>query len=170
MTRDPGFACHSCGGFHAEIPMSYPAFAPVYWRAELDEDPDSVLSADQCVIEGREYFSSGRLEIPVVDAESVFSWDVWVSLSPQNFDRAAKLGESAGREREPPYFGWLSTDLALYSPSTIDLKTHLHTRPVGQRPLVELEPTAHPLAIEQREGITMDRVRRIAEAVLHAGW
>jgi len=32
---------------------------------------------------------------------------------------------------------------------------------------VELESTDHPLAVEQREGITMDRVQEIAEALLH---
>ena len=30
-----------------------------------------------------------------------------------------------------------------------------------------LKPTYHPLALEQREGITMARVREIAEALLH---
>lgn len=29
------------------------------------------------------------------------------------------------------------------------------------------EPTDHPLAVEQRVGITMDRVREIGEALLH---
>jgi hypothetical protein len=47
------------------------------------------------------------------------------------------------------------------------LKTHVHTRPVGQRPYIELEPTDHPLAVEQRNGITMARVRDIAAALLH---
>ncbi|WP_412543093.1 DUF2199 domain-containing protein [Longispora sp. K20-0274] len=72
-----------------------------------------------------------------------------------------------GREAEPPYFGWLSTELGLYTPSTINLKTNLHTRPVGQRPLIELEPTDHPLAVEQRCGITRARVQEFAESLLH---
>jgi hypothetical protein len=45
--------------------------------------------------------------------------------------------------------------------------THVHTRAVGRRPFVELEPTDHLLAVEQREGITQERVREIAELVLH---
>jgi hypothetical protein len=57
--------------------------------------------------------------------------------------------------------------LSLYSPSTLNLKTNAHTRPLGRRPSVELEPTDHPLAVEQRTGMTQDRVREIAEAVLH---
>ncbi|APZ93323.1 hypothetical protein Fuma_02940 [Fuerstiella marisgermanici] len=56
--------------------------------------------------------------------------------------------------------------LPLY-PDTFLLKTHVHTRTLGLRPFVELEPTDHPLAVEQREAITMDRVREIAEALLH---
>lgn len=73
-----------------------------------------------------------------------------------------------GRESEQPYFGWLSTELGLYSPRTTNLRTNAHTRPIGRRPSIELEHTNHPLAVEQRTGITRDRVREIAEAVLHA--
>ncbi|MFE3991663.1 DUF2199 domain-containing protein [Streptomyces goshikiensis] len=89
-------------------------------------------------------------------------------MSRENFARAADRWDTPGREAEEPYFGWLSTDLSLYIPSTINLKTRVHTRPVGQRPLVELEPTDHPLAVEHRTGITLERVREIAESVLHS--
>jgi hypothetical protein len=47
------------------------------------------------------------------------------------------------------------------------LKTDVHLRPLNKRPLVELEPTDHPLAVEQRNGITMARVREIVEPLLH---
>jgi Uncharacterized protein conserved in bacteria (DUF2199) len=49
----------------------------------------------------------------------------------------------------------------------VNLKTHVHTREVGRRPFIELEPTDHPLAVEQRDGITWERVQEIAEQVLH---
>lgn len=45
-------------------------------------------------------------------------------------------------------------------------KTHVHTRPVGEKPFVEVESTNHPLAVEQRTGITVTRVRQIAEHAL----
>ena len=35
---------------------------------------------------------------------------------------------------------------------------------VGERPLVELEPTDHPLAVEQHAGITLGRVQRSSVA------
>lgn len=52
---------------------------------------------------------------------------------------------------------------------TLGVKTHVHTEPVGTRPHIVLEPTEHPLAVEQRTGITVERVQRIAEAILHPG-
>ncbi|MGW7080034.1 DUF2199 domain-containing protein [Streptomyces sp. NPDC054866] len=171
MTSDHGFTCSYCGKHHAETPMSYATSAPYVWDESFADAPDSLLSSDQCVIQAQHYFVKGLIEIPVIGSDDVFSWAVWVSLSRDNFSRAADLWDSPEREAEEPYFGWLSTELGLYSPSTVNLKTHVHTRQVGRRPFIELEPTDHPLSVEQRTGITMDRVRKIAETVLHsANW
>ncbi|KJK44688.1 MULTISPECIES: DUF2199 domain-containing protein [unclassified Streptomyces] len=147
--------------------MNYTAGAPAVWDPAFADSDDCLLSSDQCVIRAQHYFVKGLIEIPVIDSDEVFSWAVWVSLSRENFSRAADLWDTPGRETEKPYFGWLTTDLPVYSPTTLNLKTHVHTRPVGERPLVELEPTDHPLAAEQRTGITRDRVREIATAVRH---
>jgi hypothetical protein len=108
-----------------------------------------------------------RIVIPVIDADTEFDWGVWVTLSPTNFKRMNELWMTPGRESEPPYFGWLSTLIPIYQPSTLNLKTHVHTQPVGHRPLIELEHTDLPLALEQCTGITTTRVQQIAEEVRH---
>jgi hypothetical protein len=164
-----GFTCHTCGKYHAELPLHYGAPAPASWFAvpEAERAQRCTLTADQCVIDGRYFFVLGNLELPIRGAQESFSYGVWVSLSAPNFQRTCELWEQPGRESEPPYFGWLNTSLPGY-PETVHLKTLVHTRPVGVRPLIELEPTAHPLAVEQREGITLERVRQIAEALLHS--
>lgn len=167
MTNDLGYTCSCCGEYHAELPMGYSATAPDVWDASFEGRADSLLSSDQCVIKAQHYFIKGLIEIPVIGSDEVFSWGVWVSLSRDNFSRAADMWNTPGREDEKPYFGWLTTELPIYSPGTTNLKTNAHTRPVGQRPFIELEPTDHPLAVEQRTGISLDRVREIAEAVLH---
>lgn len=149
--------------------MSYSTMAPDVWDEAFANASDSMLSSDQCVIEAQQFFVKGMIEIPVISSDRVFSWGVWVSLSRDNFARALNVWETPGRESEPPYFGWLTTSLSIYLPNTLNLKTNLHTRKVGQRPFVELEPTDHPLAVEQRTGVTLDRVREIAESVLHPG-
>lgn len=166
-----GYNCSTCGAFHSGLPFSYgsPAPAPYFDIPEAERESRTLLSSDQCIIDNEHFFVLGRLEIAVPDGEeSLFSWNVWVSLSKENFERMSQLWETEGRENEPPYFGWLSTKLPCYDDDTFLLKTNVHTRPVGERPYVELEPTDHPLAIEQRNGITVKRVQEIAECVSHS--
>ncbi len=163
---DLGFVCGSCGQRHEGLPFAYGSDAPAYWSDELAADGSSVLEDETCIIRGEHHFVRARLVLPVIDTERDFEWGVWVSLSPDNFRRMLDLWETPGREQEPPRFGWLSTELP-YGNSTLNLKTHVHSEPVGVRPHIELEPTSHPLAVEQRAGITVARVQEIAEQLLH---
>lgn len=88
-----------------------------------------------------------------------------MSLSEANFTRTVEEWNINGREdRLEPMFGWLATSLPCY-PETINLKTMVHTRRIEIRPYIELEPTDHPLAVEQRVGISLKRVQNIAEEV-----
>jgi hypothetical protein len=163
-----GWRCRCCGEVHGELPMHYGAPAPALWFTipEAERERRCLLSSDQCIIDDQYFFIVGNLELPVAGVREPFSWDVWVSLSDRNFARACELWEQPVRESEPPYFGWLSTSLPGY-PDTLHLETNVHTRTVGRRPRVELKPTDHPLAVEQRQGITLARVQEIAELVLH---
>lgn len=164
----PGYTCHSCGAHHPELPLSY--FVPlpdaVTWLPEAERATRCMILDEICVIDNEYFFIRGNIEIPVQGQRTPFGWTVWTSLSRANFERALRLWESPDRAQEPPYFGWLNNHLPPY-PSTIDLATHVHTRAVGIRPSVELEPTDHPLAVEQRDGITLARVEEIAEIMLH---
>ena len=49
----------------------------------------------------------------------------------------------------------------------MDLKTLVHLRDRGIRPFTELEPTDHPLAVEQREGISIQRVTELYIIMVH---
>ncbi|GIF08782.1 DUF2199 domain-containing protein [Actinoplanes siamensis] len=161
------FACAICGSTHSGPPLSFAAPAPEFWRPEMAEADGCLLDSDLCVISGERFFIRGLIELPVWDTGDVFTYSMWVSLSRQNFTRAVDVWEEPGRETEPPYFGWLSNEIGGYEPSTLNLKTMVHTRPVGQPPYIELEPTGHPLAIEQRAGIFRSRVEEIASFHLH---
>jgi hypothetical protein len=163
-----GYYCATCGEYHPGPPLSYSVEAPYQWFAIPQEEREirAELTSDQCIIDGQHFFVRGQLELPIVDHLAPFVWGAWFSLSEENLRRATGLWEQEERENEPPYFGWLCTALPGY-PSTLNLKTMLQTLPVGDRPFVEVEPIDHPLAVEQRSGITMNRVREIAEIVLH---
>jgi hypothetical protein len=167
MSTEDQFTCRSCSQLHPGPPLAYGMEAPAYWSPELTTDPLNVLDPEICVIVNQGFFVRGLIEIPITDSDDVFAWNIWVSLSKDNFFRTIDLWEQPGRETQPPYFGWLSCEIPGYRPSTLNLKINLHTRPLGERPLIELEPTDHPLAVEQRNGISRARVQQIAEAVMH---
>ncbi|WP_233163639.1 IS630 family transposase [Glycomyces salinus] len=133
MSTPVGFTCSCCGEHHATLPMGYSTTAPAIWEPSFADAPDCLLSADQCVIKAQHFFVKGLIEIPVLSNDDVFSWGVWVSLSRENFARMVDLWETPGRESTEPYFGWLTTELPVYRPSTINLKTNVHTRPEAPR-------------------------------------
>ncbi|WP_199234704.1 DUF2199 domain-containing protein [Kribbella sp. VKM Ac-2568] len=62
---------------------------------------------------------------------------------PKSFVHISGRWQTEGREHDDPYFGWLSSALD-HDPTTVNLATNLHSRPVGVRPFIELEPTNHP--------------------------
>jgi hypothetical protein len=161
------FACGTCGADHDGPPLSFAAPAPDYWQPEMADREGCLLDGDLCVISGEQFFIRGLIELPVWDTGDIFTYSMWVSLSRPSFTRAVDVWEQPGREKEPPYFGWLSNVIAGYEPSTLNLRTNVHTRAVGQLPYIELEPTGHPLAVEQLAGITRTRVEEIASFHLH---
>lgn len=164
-----GFLCATCGKHHDHLSLCFGPSAPALWFAlpEAEREARAELASDQCVIDGKYFFVLGRILLPVIDGPEPFVWLALVSLSEANFLRMSQLWHTEGRESEPPYFAWLQSALPSYEPSTLSLKTSVHTMPVGERPLIELEPTDHLLALEQRNGITMARVQEIVEAALH---
>jgi hypothetical protein len=155
------FECTSCGDWHEGMP-TFGAAAPLYFYAvpAAERGERCVLGSDTCVVDREFFFVRGSLELPVHGASEPFAWGVWVSLSKANFDRFLACFGERTRSHIGPFFGWLSAELPLY-PSTENLKTHVHLRDEGIRPYIELEPTDHPLAIEQRHGISAERVTEI---------
>lgn len=163
-----GFHCRTCGEFHSELPLCLGLDAPAFWYSipEQERSTRTLLSSDQCIIDDEHFFVRGRIIIPINGTSDSFIWLVWVSLSKQSFVRASELWETEGRESEPPYFGWLQSALP-YDVSTLSLKTNVHTMPLGERPLIEVEPSSHQLALEQASGISIERVQEIVERAFH---
>ena len=116
---------------------------------------------------GSHHFILANLELPYKEHEK-FVWTCWISLSDASLERIDNRWEAEGRENDEPAFGWFSNDLPTYDPPTWSLKARVHQRPVGERPWIELEPTDHPLAIEQRDGISDERISAIHHAFSEA--
>lgn len=161
------FTCVKCGEVHTGMP-SFGWDYPVHYLEvpPSERDQRCSLGTDDCVIDERWFFVRGCLEVPVIGEEQPFSWGVWVSLSDASFREWIRTFDMAERSDVGPFFGWLSSHIWIY-PETVNLKTRVHLRNHGIRPFVELEPTDHPLAIEQRDGISVERLAEIYALVTH---
>jgi len=147
-------------GANLDLPMLWKA---VQWYSVLEGERDSRTrrSADVCIIDRKDFFIRRGIEIPIVATGATFIWGVWVSVSRESILRIDELWDATVIENEPPKFGWLSNHISEY-PDTLNLKALVHLRTGNKRPSIELEPTDHPLAIEQRVGISLERVEEIA--------
>ncbi len=145
------YACSICGEKHIDLPhIGYAA--PFQWADEFIKDPNSLLTEDLCIIEGRDFFVRGVIEIPVHDYESEFGWGVWVSHKEENFKAYRERSDTADIG---PFFGWLSTTIDYYPESTLELKTMAYYQGDGLRPRILLEESEHPLHCQQRDGISL---------------
>lgn len=158
------WTCHCCGKQFNNLTLAVALLVPDPWLelTEAEREARGKIDSNLCSIDDH-YFVRGCLDIPIVGHEDVFSFGVWVSVSKESFTRILDLWDEEIRGDQPPLFGWLCNSILGY-PDTYALKTHVHLRDGGIRPFIELEPTDHPLAVEQREGITLNRVEEIVAA------
>ena len=161
------YGCRTCGQSHRGLPawhFAAPVQALAVPRPERAKRVE--LTEDDCVIDAREFYVKGLLEIPVHGVQEPFVWGVWLSLSEESYLRFAESFDDPKRSAGESFFGWLCNSVPDY-PETQLLKTYVHVREYPMRPWVELEPTDHPLAVDQREGITRDQAIAMAERLLH---
>ena len=166
-TLDLFWTCSCCGKQYDKLSLAYALDAPDAWLAlPADERSDrDILWTDSCVIDQQQYFIRGRIVIPIVGHDEPFIWGCWASVSRESFERFGKLWDAPAREQEPPLPAQLANDNPIY-PATLGLACSVVMKNARRRPSFEIQSADHPLAIEQRNGITLDRVKEIASKVL----
>ena len=149
-------------GAREQLPLCYSSAAP--WKmmvSESEVDERVRMTEDTCIVDGEAFFIRGHIEVPLQGTDETLVYNVWCSLSRASFEGVLERWDDAKRHEAAPVFGWLSTELSPY-PSTLNLKALVHQRRTGLVPLIELEPTEHALAVEQRDGISRARHEEIA--------
>lgn len=161
------FECGACARVHEGMPCFSWDFPAQYLAVPEGERSARVrLTDDVCVIDEEWFFVRGLLELRVHGYTEPLRYAVWLSLSQSSFAQYMATLEQVDRA-SAKYFGWLCTAIPGY-PDTQLLKTMVHVRQWPTRPFVELEPTDHPLAVEQRGGIPAWRAQQIAERMMHS--
>jgi hypothetical protein len=153
------YRCSVCDEIHDDLPHLGSDRPDMWWGIPKEERGRRIeLTSDTCIIDGEDFFLRGVIELPIHDAPSPFTFGVWVSQSRASFLEYLQFPDSA---TIGPFFGWLCTRIDYYPEETLFLKTMAHFRDGNLRPAILLEPTDHPLAVDQREGITLEKAWEI---------
>lgn len=149
-----GYVCTCCGQTHDGLPdlaFDQPAYARDV--PENERETRVQLGTDLCVVDDEFYFIRGVIEIPLRGSEEKFGIGAWVSQKASNFQTYV---ENYDTPDIGPFFGWLSNNFLYCGAQALNLKTMVHFRGQGKRPSIELEPIDHPLAVAQRDGLTLE--------------
>jgi len=164
--HDSNWTCPSCGSQHQGI-FDLSCDKPDFWQRneEIKDNSDvlnfsDILTEDFCKIENEDFFIRCVLELPIIESNQTFGFGVWSSISKDNFDLYLKTFDEGQQSHLGPWFGWFSNQLQGF-PETINLKCHIYPNDENTRPVIELEPTDHPLSIAQQKGITFDELLEI---------
>ena len=158
--------CRICGKKHDSVPNCFGIENP--WRAFVPDhefDRRVKLSKDQCVIDEAYFFIRGHIELPIKGTPNSLAFSVWSSLSEKSFYQMSERWDEADRHEDAAYFGWLSSPISPY-PDVLNLPLSVQTREPGLVPLFTVTQSDHPLAIDQRNGITVRRWHEMALAVM----
>ena len=149
-TPPSGYYCSSCGEYHSNIPMNYGFDAPLYYYLIPEEERATrcELTKSQCIIDEKYFFIRGHVQLKVENNPNSFHWSIWASISESDFNNVCENWDDENRILQPAYTGELANDLEPY-PVTRGLMVNIITRPVGMIPIFQLQPSDHPLYLEQ---------------------
>jgi hypothetical protein len=156
--------CEVCGGTLDGLPFTLRVDCPSAWTADVAIHPQSELLHAQCVIGGERFFLHGVILMPITDADGDFEWGIWVEVAEDDFIARCSRWSIRGREHDLPVRARLAVVLPGYGGSTVGLPGLLQDRAVGHHPLFTIADTGHPLARDQRYGITTARVHELVHA------
>lgn len=169
---DGAVACRSCGANHGLFDIAYGK--PDAWPEDEEKRPNAeilsarhVLTEDFCILDGRYFFIRASLLLPLrATASAALGLGVWCGLLEKDFrDYVASFDEGV-QAHFGSWAGRLSNRLRGY-PDTRNLRARVRPLDGRRRPVVTLVDGDQPLAPEQRDGLTFERLLEIYAAHGH---
>jgi hypothetical protein len=150
--------CDACGLDHdGEL------FELGYFRPDVIVGMDAEARAararesnDICRLDESRFFLRGVLPLPIHGRDDGYMLGVWVEVSAASFARIHALWTDADQANEPAFAATLANDVRHHPGSLGQAVTVRLTGPTT-RPSVFVVDPAHPLAIEQRDGVSFHR-------------
>lgn len=153
------FKCSVCGKTHDLPAMTFAA--PDYWSGlSPAQRAKGQITADDCIVDGQ-HFIRCTLPVAIKGETEPFTFGIWAWTTPANYQKFA----AAFRDQDQSKVGALAAKLANNLPEefqgALGLRCMLWPQDKRQRPIVQLEPTDHPLSNAQRDGLSFERIHRL---------
>ena len=158
------FHCEACGQDHDLSNVAIALQRPYHYFEVPEKERASriKINDDLCSIDGKLFLIRGVLQIPIKGTDGTFDWGLWALIDRSDFDRYLKLWDVEIDPDEPPMPGLLSGNPPGYPEANLtDLTIHLQSG--GQRPLFKVVDSDQQLAIDQREGISFEKIHPLIE-------
>lgn len=155
MATTYSFTCRCCGKVYNELPLCFGNDYPDFYFSVPPEERESRVEHTEslCVVDERHFFHRGRITIPIVDYHEDLIFNVWTSISKENFELRNEMWNDIDRAKYGPYFGWLQTTVPTYG-NTLNIKTMAYESEAGLIPTIKVIEDLHPLKTDQEKGIT----------------
>lgn len=157
------FICAICDREHTGLPLDVAYKRPdQFFAIPKDELKNrAVFTDDGGWIDDKQFFIRGVLKLPIHETESEFAFGAWAEIQEQDFLRYLEIDiNNADVTQEPHLLGRLANELITY-PQSANLDITIRLMPLNKRPLFNVVAQQHQLEIDQRTGISMEKVHRI---------
>lgn len=161
------YKCSCCGQVYDDLPLCFGADYPDYYFSVPPDERESRIELKEslCIVDEKHFFHRGRLTIPINDHNENLIFNVWTSISEDNFGKRMDLWEDPKRTKEEPYFGWLQTTVPTYG-DTLNIKTIATEQEIGLIPEIKSIEEEHRLTIDQKNGITYKKAVEIVDEII----
>ncbi|KUJ50153.1 DUF2199 domain-containing protein [Chryseobacterium sp. JAH] len=164
--KETQFKCLCCGKVYDKPPLTFGSDFPSFYdsipKNEIAERVEYQKSL--CIID-HHFFHRVRLEIPIINYFENLNFDIWVSISEENFIQRNEHWNNKDRIHFESYFGYLQNEIPAYE-NTFNLHTISTENAPGFIPNAQIIDIKHQLYIDQQNGISVERAINIAQSIL----
>lgn len=150
--------CPVCGNQLHGHPLNVGFSRPdcIWSLPDKERSRITTQSDDLCVLDGRRHFIRGVAFISILGSPKQFGWGLWVEVDQVEFQRYRRMYNKDARHLNP-VVGKAANSPGVY-PCLEGHPLKLCLNSPSLRPIITLEPSAHPLSQEQTTGVSFSRV------------